>query len=264
MAVGFNQTTDLYAIHNVVQNSMLRYSKDIIIATLKEFFADDSYYHYVRDEWGFAKTPDHTDLDPNAGLHDDATTRLWCGEMARYDGIFYPALVVRGGAFRYVPISMSRNRGVVINTATKFVDGYGNEKIFSTPSHLLLSGAWEGSITIDVLTRGLRDRDDLVELVQLLFVDIRWDEMYKAGVSIKPNVSVGAPSEGEDRNDKLFKQTINLDIRTEWSREIPVDNILDIINICVDIGNLQTTPPTIAPNLSIVTSLELLDALQGL
>jgi hypothetical protein len=55
-----------------------------------------------------------------------------------------------------------------------------------------------------------------------------------------------------------------LDIRTEWSREIPVDNILDIINICVDIGNLQTTPPTIAPNLSIVTSLELLDALQGL
>ena len=122
----------------------------------------------------------------------------------------------------------------------------------------------EGQINIEVITRGLRSRDDLVELIKILFVELRWDEMFRAGVSIKPNVSVGSPSEGEDRNDKLFKQTVTLDIRAEWRREIPVESVLDLINICVELGNLEADPPTTAPNLSIVTSVQLLDALKAL
>ena len=264
MSVGFNQTTDLYDIFSVVQNTMIRFPKDQVIATLREYFADDSYYHYVRDEWGFPKTPDHTDLETGAGLNDDITTRLFIGEAYRYDGIYYPALLIRAGGFRYVPISMSRNRSVVQYTATKFIDGYGNESVFSTPSSFCAAGAWEGQINIDVLTRGLRARDDLVELIMIIFAEIRWDELSNVGVSIKPNVSVGAASEGEDRNDKLIKQTVTLDIRTEWRREIPIENLLDIINICVDMGNLEANPPVIAPNLGVVTSVDLLDALQNL
>lgn len=264
MSTGFNQTTDLYDIFSVVQNTMIRFPKDQIIATLREFFADDSYYHYVRDEWGFPKTPDHTDLDTSAGLNDDAATRLFIGEAYRYDGIYYPALLVRAGGFRYVPISMSRNKGVIQYTTTRFIDGYGNESIFSTPSTFCAAGAWEGQIIIDILTRGMRSRDDLVELVMMLFTEISWDELFNIGVSIKPNISASAASEGEDRNDKLFKQTITLDIRTEWRREIPVENLLDIINICVEMGNLEVNPPVLAPNMTIVTSVDLLDALQNL
>jgi hypothetical protein len=264
MAAGFNQTTDLYGIYNVVQNTMLRYPKDLIISGLREYFADDSYYHYVRDEWGFPKTPDHTDLEPGAGLYDDATTRLFIGEAYRYDGIYYPALLVRAGSMRYVPISMSRNKGRIDYTNTRFVDGYGNETLFSTPAVFVFDGAWEGQINIDILTRGIRARDDLVELVGIYFAALRPDDFAKAGVAIKPNVSVGSATEGEDRNDKLYKQTVTLDIRTEWKIEVPIANVLDLINICVDFGKVDTTPAQYAPNLTINTSIELIDAIQGL
>ena len=264
MAAGFNHITDLYELFNVTQNTMLRYSKDMVIFTLKEFFKNDSYYHWASDPWGFTQVPDHTDLDPKAGLADDATTRVYIGEGGRFDAIYYPAILVKGGSFRYVPISMNRDTTRVVYTARQYVDGYGNTLVFSTPSQFVSSGAWEGNLTIDVLTRGLRARDDLVELIQLLFVDLKWAEMYKAGVSVKPNVSVGSPSESEDRNDRLFRQSVNLDIRTEWRREVPVDNILDMINICVEMGNLEADPPAIVPNITVSTNIEFIDAIAEL
>jgi hypothetical protein len=46
MSTGFNQVTDLYSIYNTVQNTMIRYPKELIIGTLKEYFAQDSRYHY--------------------------------------------------------------------------------------------------------------------------------------------------------------------------------------------------------------------------
>lgn len=264
MAAGFNQTSDLYDIYNVVQNTMIRFPKDMIVSSLREYFAEDSYYHYVRDEWGFPKIPEHTDLAPGAGINNDVTTRIYIGEFHRFDGIYYPAVLVRSGGSKYVPISLSRNKGGVQYENTRFVDGYGNETVFSTPSVFFFDGAWEGSINIDILTRGIKARDDLVELISIFFTELRYEEFYKAGIAIKPSISIGAPGEGEDRNDKLYKQSITLDIRTEWRREIPVTNILDIINFCADLGNLETTPHVYSPNLTINTTVELLDAIQNL
>lgn len=264
VSAGFNYLSDLYGLYNVVQNTFIRMPKDAIIASLKEYFGKDSLYHYVSDEWGFPKTPDHTDLDPYAGIADDLTTRVYIGEFFRYDVIYYPAILVKGGGNRSVPISFNRDAHVVEYVSTKYVDGYGNEKIISTPSHFVFNGAWEGSINIDVITRGLRERDDLVALIGLFFVDLNWNEFFKMGISIKPTVSAGPPTETEDRNDKLFRQTITVEIRTEWRREIPILNFLDIISICTQIGNLQPNPPQTAPNLEINTKLDLLSALNAL
>jgi hypothetical protein len=242
---------------------MITFPKELFIETMREYFSQDSYYHYVRDPWGYPLTPDHTDLDPQAGLHDDITTRLYIGEMNRFDPIFYPALIVRSAGSRYVPISMNREKGSVQWKAVKYVDGYGNEKIFSTPSHFIQAGAWEGQITIEAISRALRSRDELVQIVSLAFVDEVFDDMKNSGVLIK-GVSVGGPTDGEDRNDKLFRQTISFDIRGEWRRHIPVENLVDAINICVDFGNVATNPPQIATNLNISTSVQLIQALQDL
>src|SRR5271169_3906731 len=93
--------SDLYGIYNIVQASMIVYPKEIIISTLRDFFSHDSYYHYSRDQWGFANTTDHTDLPPGADFPTQfnrygatqstgVPTRLFIGENYRYDGIFYP------------------------------------------------------------------------------------------------------------------------------------------------------------------------------
>lgn len=255
--------SDLYSIFNYVQNTMISSPKEIFIENLKKFFSKDSYFHYSRDPWGFPNTPDHTDLSSTVGLRDDIATRIFIGEAYRYDVINYPALLVRNAGSRSVPISMSRDKGSVQYAPTKFIDGYGNEKIFNTPSHFIQAGAWEGQVTVEVQSRGPKSRDELIDLISLAFVDTIFDDMKNAGILIK-GVNANGPSESDDRNDKLFKQMITFDIRSEWRRHIPVTTIIDIINFCIDFGNLNVTPTIFAPNLKINSSVELINALANL
>jgi hypothetical protein len=242
---------------------MMIHPKEIFIDTLREFFSQDSQYHYVRDEWGFPKVPDHTDLNNDAGFADDETTRIFIGEYYRFDAIYYPAVLIKSGGARYVPISMSQNLNTVVWSNTLFVDGYGNQTVIATPNHFKQNGAWEGSITIDIETLDPGARDELVGLVSLLFMNLRRYELQTAGIHVK-SVNAGSQTEGEDGNNKLFKQTITVDIRTEWRRQIPINSVVDAINICVDFGNLETEPVTIAPNLRISSNVELLEAFVGL
>ena len=47
--------SDLFGLYNVVQASMLVYPKEVIIASLRDFFSKDSYYHYSRPNKGICK-----------------------------------------------------------------------------------------------------------------------------------------------------------------------------------------------------------------
>ncbi len=232
--------SDLYSLHNIVQASMLVYPKEIIIATLRDFFSKDSYYHYSKDQWGFPNTTDHTDLPPGADLPSGAgarpdlsptsilSTRLFIGENYRYEGIYYPAILVKSGGSRYVPISINREQESIKYGDILYEDGYGNQTVIKRPEAFFTAGCWEGSIIIDVITRSLRSRDDLLELVGMCFSEIHVNSLYDVGLIIKPP-QIGAPSETDDRNDKLFRQSVTLDIRTEWRREIPINSVIDAI-----------------------------------
>ena len=259
MAAGFNRITDLYEAYHMVQNTMIRYPKDLFIASLKEFFGRDSKYHYVSDEWGFNKTPDHTDLPPDAGLYDDLTTRVFVGEQNRTDVIFYPAIIVKGGSFQSKPISINRDQYRIEHKRMEFRDSFGNRRFSLVPDKFVLAGAWEGSISIEVQSRGLRERDDLIELISAYFVDLNWNNLSRAGVSVKPGLSIGSPSEVDDRNDKLFKQTVEVPIRGEWRREIPITDIIETISFCAEIGSFAAdgSAGTVAPNLEINTRSDL-------
>jgi len=264
-ATGSFTRTDLYGIHHVVQNTHLSYCKELVIAILRDEFRQDSFFHYVEDQWGFPKTPDHTDLPLGAGFDDDSTTRLFIGEKWRHDVVYYPALLITGGSFSSKPIAMNRNKETLRYSATKVVDGYGNARIFTRPSHWVTAGAWNGSINIEVQARDILARDELVSTCKMLFEDIRHDQFIQAGMIIQ-KVSGGSPSETEDRQqEKLYKQTMTLDVYTEWRREIPVSNIVDAVNICVDFVDLRQSPPTnLSPNLTINTSVQLIDEVDAL
>jgi len=263
--------SDLYEIHNIIQASMLVYPKEIIISTLRDIFSKDSYYHFSKDQWGFPNTTDHTDIPLGADLpvgafgstaeeSDLLSTRVYIGENYRYDGIFYPAILVKSGGSRYVPISINRQKGTVRNETIIYEDGYGNESIITRPVSFVTAGAWEGSIVIDIFSRSLRARDDLAQLVGMCFSEITVDSLYDVGLLIKPP-NIGAPSETDDRNDKLFRQSITLDIRTEWRREVPIGNLIDAIFFSVSFDDISRPEVPAPQNLTINTELSVLDIL---
>lgn len=265
MGTGSTVKTDLYSLFDYVQNTSILYPKELIIEVLREFFSKDSYYHYVRDVWGHPKTPSELDMALDAGLNDDVTTRLYIGEYFRQDVQFFPALLVKHTGQRSVPLSMSRNKYSVQWDSTLVVDGYGNEAIIQTPAYIEQGGAWEGSFTIEIQARSQRDRDELTELVLLYFTDTGVEDLQNSGLAVKPTgVSVGAASESDDRNDKLFKQTVTLETRTEWYRQIPIRNIIDLIRICIEIGDTNKTPFVPAPGLEIENELSLTQKLLAL
>jgi hypothetical protein len=264
MATGVSFKTDLYSIFDYYQNTLLVHPKEMFIETLRQFFEQDSYYHYTKDEWGFPKTPDQTNLPLGSGLYDDSTTRLYIGEYWRLDTRFYPSILVKMQGSKYVPISMSRNKGVLAWRNQRYTDGYGNETVIATPDYFAQAGCWEGNISVDITTRSMRARDELVELVSILFTDLRLEDLEVAGIFIKGGANIGSPSEVDDRNDHLFKQSVSFEIRSEWERRIYVDSVIDAINVCVDLGNIQTNPGQFAPNLKISTFVDFIDSLTGL
>lgn len=250
--------SDLPNVHHIVQNSMLVYPKEAILAVLKDYFSHDTYYHYVADEWGYNKTPDQTGLPLDAGMYDNSTTRLGIFEANHFDVIFYPCLIVKSNGAKSVPISFNREESTITWDVIPVVDNYGNTTIIKRPKNFVFAGAWEGGISIDIITRSLRARDDLVELVSICLTDIFFKSLIKAGITVKP-VSIGAPSESDDRNDKLFKQTVTFDVRSEWRREIPIGNLVDVINFSVEFANLSSANPIVAKNLTIHTEDTVLD-----
>lgn len=256
---------DLYQIHHVVQNNFLSYPKELVIGILREEFSKDSYYHYAADPYGFPNIPDHTDLPREAGYFDDTTSRIFIGEAFRFNAIFYPAVLVRMTSAKYVPISMNQNKDVIEYEKQLVIDGYGNVKQFFTPRYIDLAGAWEGTITIDIFARDIMTRDDLCSFIMLLFASIRFETMRKAGVLVKAGQpSLGGMSESEDRQqEKLYKASISIEVRSEWRRLVPVDSVVDRINMCVDFGVVGQSGSE-NPNLQIRTEVDLLDQIDDL
>ena len=252
--------SDLYNIHNIVQNSMILQPKEAIIASLREYFAEDTYYHFSKDQWGFPNTPDHTDLPINAGINNELSTRLFIGEQYRQDKLFYPAILVKSGGSSYVPISMNREAYTVDWDFITVVDGYGNLKNYHTPKSYIFAGAWEGTISVEIRTKSLRARDDLIDLCAILFQDIGNNNLIKSGVAIK-KVSASGPSESDDRTDKLFMQSLNLEIRTEWRREVPVSSVVEVINTTLDFVRLDNPNAVVAQNLTANSSIDISEVL---
>lgn len=261
--------SDLHKLHNITQASMLVYPKEVIISLLRDFFSKDSYYHFEKDPWGFANTTDHTNKPQGFDLPVGApgstaipdtrlSTRLFIGENYRYDGIYYPAILVKSGGGRYVPVSMNRDHGKIEYEDIVFEDGYGNSKSIRKPMYFVTSGAYEGSFNVEVITRSLRSRDDLIELIAMCFTDIHFDTLQDVGIVVKP-VSWSAPIEGEDRSDKLFRQSITLDVRTEWERKIPIGNIIESIVFMIDFQDISNPNSIPAANLTIKTEENLLE-----
>lgn len=264
MTTNNTQHSDLYSLYNIVQSSMILWPKELVIESLRDFFSRDSMYHFATDHFGFPQTPSQKDLPNTAGYSDNLTTRLYINSAHRYDVIYYPALIVRHGGATSVPISFNRERACIEWDNLVYEDENGNIKTVPTPVNFIFAGSWEGTLTVEVIARDPRTRDDLVELTALLFTQIACDDLEKNGVGIKPGgVSAGSPNETIDRVDTLFRQTVTLNYRSEWRRLIPIKNIIDTINTSIEFGRVDNSSP-VSPNLTIDTQQTFTDLINNL
>ena len=175
MATGGFFSSNLYSIHNVVQNTQILFPKELIISTMREYFSKDSKYHYVEDEWGFPKITDHTDVNPRAGLDDDLETRIYIGQENRFDVKFYPTVLVKNTKASSYNISINQEEECVSYGFTYFEDSQGNTTSLKTPVNFIFAGAWDLGFDIDVVTEGPQDRSTIVEAISMLFQNIKRD-----------------------------------------------------------------------------------------
>lgn len=255
--------SDLPRLYDIVQNSMTLQPKELVVATLRSFFSNDRFYSYRHDQFGYPQTPQLLNTPQTAGLYDSVTTRVFIGEAYRFDVDFFPAILVKDGGKTSVPISATRESYCTNWGNLIFEDGYGNIKTFPTPRSFEFKGAYEGVINIEVKAKDLRARDDLVDLISILFIDMSFNDLYHDGL-IVTNVASSAPVETQDRNDYFFTQTITLRCRSEWRREIPICSLVEIINFSVEFQRLEPTPGPVAQNLTINTELTLWEMLASL
>ena len=257
--------SDLQRIHGIVQNTMIKYPKELLIHVLRDFFSQDSYYHYEKDEFGFTQIKDQTNLPLNAGMIDPEnaqtqhlTTRIYIGEQYKSRDKLYPSIIVKGNSVKDVPYSATNEEGCVQYEKVVYIDQATNQKaIAHIPKCFILAGSWEGDLSIEVATKNSNTRDEIVELINMCY-KLNMQEFINNGLIIKP-LSIGSPSETQERNDFIFKQSITAPFKGEWRIEKPIYNLIERIVVTVDYGYIDGNNPTFSPEARSAIDLNLSD-----
>jgi hypothetical protein len=178
-------------------------------------------------------TPNVTDLPPD--IQERRTSRIYIGDVFRYDKRYFPSLTVRHSSAKYYPISFNQN---FFNTKYRMdlvTDGYGERSYVRTPTHHTVCGAWEQTFDIQIAAESIPDREELSDLVSAFMIGVARQELGESGLGIK-TVSIGGEREEDYANDKIYMQTVSVETFSEWKREIPVDGIVEMINFCFNYG----------------------------
>ena len=128
--------SNLFQLSDFVAQAAVSQGKNLIIDSLREYFKQDVFYKYATDGWGFPLTPDLTDLPPD--IQEERTTRIFIGDIFRYDKRYWPAIVVRHSSGRTYHVSFNQNY------TTRYrldlvLDGYGQRSYVRVPTHKVVA-----------------------------------------------------------------------------------------------------------------------------
>jgi hypothetical protein len=233
-----NAVSDIFNLENVVQQAGIVYTKNVLIDTLRDIFAQDRQFKYVADVFGFPKTPSHLGLDPSAGINDEETTRIFIGSSYRYDIKFNPSVIVRNTGSRYIPISFTQDYLGVINRVELLTDGYGNQTKIRVPAYSVRVGAWDQTYEVKIIAENEPDREELTDIIQVALMGSRRRDLQNMGVFIK-GMSTSGEAEQTYANDQLYIVSVSLDVRTEWRIHIPITDVCERIALCLSFKTLD-------------------------
>lgn len=233
--------SDIFDLENIVQQTGIVHGKNILVDTLRDIFSHDRQYKYVSDVFGFPKTPSHLGLNPEAGLDDEETTRIFIGTAYRYDIKFNPSIIVRSTGTRYVPISFNQNRLNTLYRKELIMDGYGNKAVVNTPYAYTQVGAWDQTFEVKIIAENEMDREEITDIVSSALMMTRRIDLERAGLHIK-DVSTSAETETQYANDHLYMISVNVSARSEFKTSIPIHDVCERIGICLTFRTLPDGP----------------------
>lgn len=234
MATSHRVYSDLFDVANYVQQTCVSAGKNLLIDALREYFRQDTFYRFTTDAFGFPLTPDLTELPPD--IQEERTTRIYIGDVYRFDKRFWPAIVVRHSSGKYRPVSFNQNQTSKYRL-DMVLDGYGNRSFVRVPTHRVVAGAWDQSFEVQIASESTMDREELTDIVSSFLIGTARQELYEGGLFIR-SVSMGAEREEDWGNEKVYIQSINIEAYSEWRREIPIDSIVEGLNFCFSYGLL--------------------------
>jgi hypothetical protein len=226
--------SDLFQLSDFVQQTSVSHAKNLIIDAMREYFKKDTFYRFETDAFGFPLTPDLTDLPPD--IEEKRTTRIFIGDLYRFEKRYWPAVVVRYSSGRTYHVSFNQENTIQYRT-DMVIDGYGSVSYVKVPTHKIIAGAWEQDFEVIIAAESIPDREELTDIVSSFFIAKIRQEMYESGLFIK-NVSIGAEREEEWGNEKIYLQSVTLNTFSEWRREIPINanSLIEAINFCFNMG----------------------------
>lgn len=236
--------SDIPVLDRITQNVGLVAGRNLLIDILRECFSRDREYRWLGDSWGFNKTPSHLNLDPDAGIIDDDTTRLYIGSTYRYDITYLPAIVVRQTSSSYRPISFNQNRWLLEYEDQQIIDGYGEITFAKVPSKYVYSGMWEQRFDIKITSKSLEDTSTLTDAIMISLQSTYRLILQANGLFIKSVSSGGEQTENYGSKDPLFINTVSVEALSEWRREVLVSNLVERIQFCLSFDMSENDPPS--------------------
>ncbi|MFA5023440.1 MAG: hypothetical protein WC523_00585 [Patescibacteria group bacterium] len=176
--------------------------------------------------------------DPSAGLDDEETTRIFIGSSYRYDVKFNPSIIVRNTGSRYSPISFNQDYLGTINRKEILTDAYGNQTQIYTPAYFTRVGAFDQTIEVKVIAESEIDREEIADIVQIVLMGSRRQDLQNAGVFVK-TLATSGETEVPYANDYLYMTSVNLEIRTEWRIHVPISDVCERIGLCLTFKTLD-------------------------
>lgn len=242
--------------YHVIQNVSIVQPKNLLIDTFRRYFANDNYFTYRADEYGFPLTVDMTDLT----VDSPQTTKILISDSFRHEIKSYPAILIKSNGGKYSPISF--NQEGTIKYRKDLIDlGNGSTKIVRTPTHKVYAGIWDMSFDIEIYSESHPELEELTEICQMILQYTSFNELRANGLLIK-SLSIGGHSAKEYANDYIFSHTISIDTRSEWRVEIPLENLIERIAFYFDIerhANLWQTDESQVQNLKYSDIIDLAD-----
>ena len=234
MATSHRVYSDLFELSDFVRQTAVTQGKNLLIDSLREHFKQDTIYRYSTDAFGFPLTPDLTDLPPDIG--ETRTTRIFIGDIFRYDKRYLPSITVRQTSGRYYAVSFNQE-GTTRYRVDLVLDGYGNRSLIKVPTHKVYAGGWDQTFEVTIAAESTLDREELSDIVSSYLIGVARQPLQEAGLFVK-TVSHGGEREEDWANDKVYVQPVTVETFSEWRREIPIDGIVEFINFCFEFGIL--------------------------
>lgn len=151
---------------------------------------------------------------------DDEQTRIFIGDTYSYGIVFentqqpmkyLPALLVGMNSSNSFEYSTSQIQGMVY-------DENGQQQAQS------FGGGIDGSYTITIAAESTLEREELTDLVFMIFNYVARSDLLNRGVLVR-KVSIGGESEEPYGNDYIYIGTITLETFTEWGDFVTADRI---------------------------------------